>query len=45
MYCIPYVQLQKVTVAVLKAYLKGVGKKTSGKKQELIDTVNEHLGL
>jgi ATP-dependent DNA helicase 2 subunit 1 len=37
--------LQKVTMAVLKAYLKGVGLKTSGKKQDLIEAVNDHLGI
>ena len=38
-------QLKKVTVPVLKAYLKGVGVSAGGKKQDLIDAVNEHLGL
>ena len=38
-------QLKKVTVPVLKAYLKGVGLGAGGKKQELIDAVNQHLGL
>jgi ATP-dependent DNA helicase 2 subunit 1 len=37
--------LKKVTVPVLKAYLKGVGLSAGGKKQDLIDAVNEHLGL
>lgn len=30
---------------VLKDYLNSVGKKVSGKKQNLIDAINEHLGL
>ena len=38
-------QLQKLTVAALKAYLKGVGCKTGGKKQDLIDAVKDYLGL
>ncbi|CAI8018050.1 X-ray repair cross-complementing protein 5 [Geodia barretti] len=37
--------LKKVTVPVLKAYLKGVGVSAGGKKQDLIDAVNEHLGF
>ena len=40
-----YIQLQKMTVPVLKAYLKKVGIKPEGKKQDLVETVKEHLGL
>lgn len=38
-------QLQKLTVPVLKDYLKSVDKKPAGRKQDLIDAINEHLGL
>ena len=38
-------QLGKLTIPILKDYLKSVGKKVAGKKQDLIDAVNEHLGL
>ena len=38
-------QLQKLTVPLLKAYLKGIGEKTSGKKQDLIEAVKNYLGL
>ena len=45
-YCMFYfMQLQKLTVPVLKEYLKSVGVKTAGKKQDLIDAINEHLGI
>ncbi|XP_011408577.1 PREDICTED: X-ray repair cross-complementing protein 5-like [Amphimedon queenslandica] len=37
--------LGKLTIPVLKEYLKSVGKKAAGKKQDLIDAINEHLGL
>lgn len=40
-----FIQLQKVTVPVLKAYLKGVGVKPEGKKQDLIVAVKDYLGL
>jgi len=39
------IQLKKLTVPVLKEYLKSVGKKAVGKKQDLMDAINEHLGL
>ena len=48
LFCTPLIlclQLKKVTVPVLKAYLKGIGLGAGGKKQELIDAVNQHLGL
>ena len=40
-----FFQLKKLTVAVLKDYLTSVGKKVTGKKQELIDAVMDHLGI
>lgn len=40
-----FIQLLKVTVPVLKAYLKGVGVKPEGKKQDLIVAVKDYLGL
>ena len=39
LWCYGVSQLQKVTVPVLRAYLKGVGAKTGGKKQDLIEAV------
>lgn len=39
------IQLQKVTVPVLKAYLKNVGIKPEGKKQDLVEAVKKYLGL
>jgi ATP-dependent DNA helicase 2 subunit 1 len=38
-------QLSKLTVPILKNYLTSVGIKVTGKKQDLIDAINEHLGL
>lgn len=38
-------QLNKLTILVLKEYLVSQGKKVSGRKQDYIDAVNEHLGL
>ena len=32
-------------MAELKEYLKSVGKKPAGKKQDLIDAVKDYLGL
>ena len=45
MYSCFIIQLNKLTVAVLKEYLKSVGKKVAGKKQDLVDAINDHLGL
>lgn len=36
-------QLNSLKVADLKEYLKSVGLKTSGKKQDLIDTITKHV--
>ena len=33
----------KVTISVLKEYLKTAGLKTSGSKEELVDRLNEYL--
>ncbi len=44
-FVIVFPQLQKVTVPVLKEYLKSVGQKAAGKKAELIAAVKDHLGL
>ena len=38
-------QLAKLTVVVLKEYLTSVGKKMTGRKQELIDAIMDHLGI
>ena len=43
--CLTFLQLQKLTVPVLKEYLKSVGVKPAGKKQDLIDSIKEHLGI
>ena len=45
LFCISSLQLSSVTVAILKNYLKSVGLRTTGKKQELIESITEHLGL
>ena len=45
MYSCFIIQLNKLTVAVLKEYLKSVRKKVAGKKQDLVDAINDHLGL
>lgn len=37
--------MSKLTVATLKEYLKAIGKKSSGKKSDLIDMAKEHLGI
>ncbi|XP_077994569.1 X-ray repair cross-complementing protein 6-like [Glandiceps talaboti] len=38
-------KLGKLTVATLKVFCKSQGLSTAGKKQDLIDTINDHLGL
>ena len=38
-------KLDKLTIPVLKQFLAGVGKKVSGKKADLIQTVKEHFQL
>ena len=40
-----FLQLQKMTVPILKEYIKSVGIKKAGKKQDLIDAIKGHLGL
>ena len=44
-YILIILQLDTLRVSDLKDYLKSVGVKASGRKQELIDQVKDHLGL
>ena len=38
-------QLNSLKVADLKVYMKTVGLELTGRKQDLIDSISEHLGV
>ena len=43
--CFLLFQLSSLKVADLKEYLKYIGLRTTGKKQELIDSITSHFEL